>query len=417
MFSTLVQGGLCMWEKYVSFTQTIFWEMGVDARVIVFPYISDQLFDHGLRQALYTRGNDFTDFRDKLPEALRDANRRYLLWTHTDRYGCEYYALRLPKEESMLLIGPFGYTPYDKIRIASLMNDAQIPEYLSDFMEQYYASLPVVANEKWLQALIFTLAKNLYPEEMIQVYRFKPTGNFDQSYPVEAVHPSADTLAYMEKKYECEDAMMYDIAAGNLEKIEQICSHLTLSAIRQKLPESLRGHKNNLVIFSTLCRKAAQYGGVHPVYLDLEFGKIAQRIENAVSLSELEAIYRNIPRRYCMLVRTYSVKEYSPSVQKIVMYIEFHMEEKLSLQQIAEQFSLNKNYLSTLFKKNTGKCLTDYIRERRIERAIILLNTTSFSIQKIADNCGFQDLNYFSRVFREQIGMSPSSYRKQLKGE
>ena len=97
------------------------------------------------------------------------------------------------------------------------------------------------------------------------------------------------------------------------------------------------------------------------------------------------------------------------------MYIDFNLTENLALQDIAEHFSLNKNYLSTLFKKEVGISLTTYVNQKRVRNALYLLNTSSLPIQDIAAASGVYDLNYFSRIFRQQIGMSPSRYRRELK--
>lgn len=97
------------------------------------------------------------------------------------------------------------------------------------------------------------------------------------------------------------------------------------------------------------------------------------------------------------------------------MHINFNLTEDLGLQTVAEHFALNKNYLSTVFRKEVGIGFTSYVNQKRIEHAIYLLNTSSLSIQDIASLCGIHDLNYFSRIFRQQVGMSPSSYRKGIK--
>ena len=205
------------------------------------------------------------------------------------------------------------------------------------------------------------------------------------------------------------------ITEGNLERIEKIRQHLNLSSIRQRFSNFLRDQKNNLLVFNTICRKAAQYGGVHPIYLDTQTTKYTLRIESAANLKELNNIYRDIPHKYCLLVREYSLKDYSPIIAKIIMYIDFHFKENLSLQMIASSFSLNKNYLSTLFKKEVGIGLTNYINHKRIKYGLYLLNASTLSIQDISKACGIDDMNYFSRIFRQQIGMSPSNYRQQLR--
>ena len=77
--------------------------------------------------------------------------------------------------------------------------------------------------------------------------------------------------------------------------------------------------------------------------------------------------------------------------------------------------SVSESYLSSLFKKETGTTITDYINSTRIRQALILLNTSSLPIGEVASRCGFLDSNYFSRIFKKQLGLSPREYRDSIR--
>ena len=342
---------------------------------------------------------------------------RYTLFQYSDCFGCEYIFLKLPHTEppSVLAVGPFSYAPFTNQYILNLCRQNQLPESHWDFIQQYYFSLPVVNEKPWMEGLIFTLAQELWGDKTRSITRLSDSGRSLPMFTASVESPTAQSLDYMEKKYGSEDFLMKCITAGDIEKIKEIRQRLDLSTIRQRFPNSLRDQKNNLLVFNTICRKAAQYGGVHPIYLDTQSTKYASRIEYAANIKELNSLYRDIPLRYCMLVLRYSMKDYSPTIQKVIMHINFNLTEDLGLQTVAEHFALNKNYLSTVFRKEVGIGFTSYVNQKRIEHAIYLLNTSSLSIQDIASLCGIHDLNYFSRIFRQQVGMSPSSYRKGIK--
>ena len=87
-----------------------------------------------------------------------------------------------------------------------------------------------------------------------------------------------------------------------------------------------------------------------------------------------------------------------------------------SLSTLADRLSVNKTYLSTLFRRETGSTLTDFVTDRRISHGIYLLNTTSEPIQEIASVCGIADLSYFTKIFRRKKGMTPSQYREMIRG-
>ena len=74
--------------------------------------------------------------------------------------------------------------------------------------------------------------------------------------------------------------------------------------------------------------------------------------------------------------------------------------------------ALNKDYLSNLFKKETGISFSDYVNLQRIKKAQELLTETHLRTYQIAQQVGFQDESYFSRVFKKIVGMRPGEYRK-----
>ena len=100
-------------------------------------------------------------------------------------------------------------------------------------------------------------------------------------------------------------------------------------------------------------------------------------------------------------------------IQKVIVMIESNIASDLSLSELATSLNINASYLSTVFKKETGKTVTAYVNERRIELAQELLKTTSLQIQTIAQYCGVVDVHYFTRLFKKTTGLSPKQYREE----
>ena len=99
-------------------------------------------------------------------------------------------------------------------------------------------------------------------------------------------------------------------------------------------------------------------------------------------------------------------------MQKAATYIKEHCSEPISLERLATQYSFTKEYFSTIFKETTGFGFNEYLNQMRIAKSITLLTTTSLSITEISNQCGFNDSNYFSAVFKKIIGMPPQKFRK-----
>lgn len=106
--------------------------------------------------------------------------------------------------------------------------------------------------------------------------------------------------------------------------------------------------------------------------------------------------------------------EQHPTVKKILRYVAEHYKEELTVNSIAETFSINASYLSSLFKKKTGMGLNTYIQGIRILSAKKLLETTDLRINEIAWKVGFTNSGYFAEQFKSMTGKAPSEIRKEL---
>lgn len=97
-------------------------------------------------------------------------------------------------------------------------------------------------------------------------------------------------------------------------------------------------------------------------------------------------------------------------VTNVKKYIETHIDEKLTLNDISAVFGISPNYLSQLFKKYNDTGYNDYITQKKITKAKHLMNDGSLKLYEIADKLGFENSFYFSKVFKKVEGCSPRDY-------
>ncbi len=102
----------------------------------------------------------------------------------------------------------------------------------------------------------------------------------------------------------------------------------------------------------------------------------------------------------------------NPHVKTVKQYILSHLSEPLLLDDIAASVHLVPHYLCALFKKHTGITVVDFILDQRIDLAKRLIITQNNALYEIAETCGFNDYNYFSRAFKKITGTTPVQYRK-----
>lgn len=103
-------------------------------------------------------------------------------------------------------------------------------------------------------------------------------------------------------------------------------------------------------------------------------------------------------------------------IERIKQYVDLHYGDELTVNHLAKAFYLNPNYLSHLFKNKTTMNLGSYIEDIRIEKAVGLLTNFQVKIKDIALSVGYNDPNYFTKVFKKRTGMTPLEYQQQVIG-
>lgn len=115
--------------------------------------------------------------------------------------------------------------------------------------------------------------------------------------------------------------------------------------------------------------------------------------------------------------RTKSLSEeysnYHEAVSATVNYILAKYYKEISIEHIANKYGINPKYLGRLFKTQTGESFNNYLNNIRIHHAAQLLAGTKAQIIEVALECGYNNVTYFNRVFKNLKGITPSEYRQQ----
>ncbi len=139
----------------------------------------------------------------------------------------------------------------------------------------------------------------------------------------------------------------------------------------------------------------------------LELVSIFAKARRRLLHTELEANQKAVPET---VVKT-GVHQ---KVHEVALYLQTHIHESVSLEELAQRFFMSRSYLTRSFRNITGFSVVEYMTYIRIQKAQQLLLESDRSITEIADLCGFGNITYFEKVFKEATGQTPVQYRKNV---
>ncbi len=158
-----------------------------------------------------------------------------------------------------------------------------------------------------------------------------------------------------------------------------------------------------------LCRESAE-DNAFPYSMD-----IARQLSQLGSLDDILQWLDSFCEKICTLLTERKEKRSDKFVHMAKRYIHEHYREKLTLSDIAEHLNISSGYLSTSFSSCTNQTVSDYIAEVKIEHAKELIDSGQYLIYEIANQLGFENAYYFSKVFKKVTGMSPKNYEYRNK--
>lgn len=349
-------------------------------------------------------------------------NQEPCLYQWSDPFQCCYVAFQPPQSHEWLILGPFLFEEIKGERFNQLFTALRLSEHLRVPLQNHYYNVKFIPYHAVFESFIHLIADFTFGKEQYKiVYLSDEDTNaapWNWEYRSSAAGLSAPenpflNVTYLEERYEAENAVIRAVSAGNDALALANFSKMTSHMLPQRLSSELRDIKSYTITLNTLMRKAAETAGVHPYHIDRMSNSNIQKLEHMVSVEQCQHFQRKIIKNYCQLVKDYNLKDYSMPVRKAITYINVDLSADLSLKSLASLLNVNASYLSTLFKKETGVTLTEYVNKCRIQHAKKLLLDTKLPIQDIALQCGISDIGYFSRMFKRITGTTPRAYREK----
>lgn len=382
----------------------------IPTRRVTPPFEGLDEFDYGLRRSLDPQF-DWQEFGQLL---LDNTPEQTLLFVE-GTFELHFALFRIPDEENtVFLVGPWTFGQ------RSEKSRKWVKRHLGvageSAVQEYYNGVKVLgANDFY--ATIRVLVGMMFDEDELKVKQMKEFLPFqflpDIRYFNEPKFQKDIPISMLEQRYESENRILEAVSRGDEEAAVEAMHQHSRFTYGGRFEGSLYQQKNRMIVFNTLLRKAIEPSKVHPYYIDAISSKYARIIEEADEVPE--QLMWQMVRDYCAYVRRYSLKEYSPAVQKVMNYVNLNVAEPLTLKSLAAMCFISPSYLSALFKQEAGTTLIDYINTQRVNRAAQLLEHSSHAIAAVAEEVGILDVNYFTKIFKKTLGVTPTRYRREHK--
>jgi AraC-like DNA-binding protein len=355
-------------------------------------------------------------YRGLLPTRVKDET----MYRVSDAFELKFIYFTLPRSsgKSLILVGPYVTAKPSEEWLLTKLEELGISPTKLKPTNEYFSTIPVITRENHIFDMLDTFCERIWQTDAFAIVDIKPAEREREKFNAEEIKETdfdetSINMRSMERRYAFENELIDAVSRGQIQMENRLIGAFSEETFQIRVTDRLRNAKNYAIIMNTLLRKAAERGGVHPVHIDKLSSELALEIEGMSSLGENREFMIHIFRSYCKLVREHSTSHLSPIVQKTVILIEADLSANLTLSSLAEAQNVSSGYLSAVFKKETGKTLSEFIRDRRIAHAQNLLRSTNLQIQTIALHCGIIDVQYFTETFKKVVGITPREYREK----
>lgn len=308
------------------------------------------------------------------------------------------------------LLGPIFTTEVSKKGIADSLKNYDISIIWKKELVERLTELPMVSSINFFQYTLMLHYAVTGEKLHISDVQFQEFGDSKK-------YPSLSSASNKDRHHvwQTEQALMQMIREGNLNYKAVFDLASTVSqGVQITTGDPMQQIRTTYTVFISLSVRAAIDGGLSPDTAYTLGDHYIQSIIDCKTVSEAMTIGHTMYEDFIQRVHKYKCSQHvSQTIQSCCDYIQMHIEDELSLKDIAKHFGYTDYYFSKKFKKEMGVSFNEYLKKERIRHAQTLLRTTSLSLQEIRERLHFCSRTYFTDAFKSVVGVSPSDYRKQ----
>lgn len=353
------------------------------------------------KQTLYTEKGLLSFFQKK------DGSRIYTL---SDAMGIQIIVLKV--DEQWIVLGPYVTTEWQEAGAKIILASCGVGDAFLLPFKLYRCSLPVLEQGFVVRTAVLLLTNtvgNLPPHELETIRLAEEDTSPMQSH----ISERYDAMELVNQRYTLENQIVEAVYQGKTtEAIQRVHEMLLLAPGLQYDSGDMKDQIAGAAILRVLVRHAALRAGLMPIVIDSLSQEYAQKMHRAVDEQQIHGLIEQYIAAFCFAIRANNKSNYSVYVKRAVQYIETHLSQPISVETLCQLNGISRKHFVHLFGKETGKTVKQYIAQARCERAAELLENSRLLVHAISGYVGYEDNNYFAKIFKSVMGMTPQEYRK-----
>ena len=358
--------------------------------------------------------------RNYLATLIRDMKDRDIFHL-TDPIGVRVSLVQI--SDDLCILGPYITEPVSPSELKKHFAEIRLDEKHLTACQEYMMTLPFLVMDslyyathtlmqaacgEHTNALVYYVNLNESSVTRLQAEAAGTPVTFMPQQLYENVVTADENIALL---YQLETQLAQEMANGQTANAIVILKRIDAMrhyAAKDKNPEEA---KLDTAVLCTQMRQTAIEAGVLPTVAEIKARYFLALIHSITTLKEASQLRQIMLAQFCDMIRKERLGSLSPKIRQIVQFIMADLSGDLSVDILAAQVNLFPNYLSSCFKKEMGQSLSSFIRDKRLESAAHFLSFTNMPIHDISICVGITDFSYFTKIFREKYGETPSVYR------
>ena len=332
--------------------------------------------------------------------------------------GFFYYGI-VVSGETRLIVGPSRQTAAQDQELREMAFELDIrpddvPEFVSAMKQ--IIRLPLESMMQMMCVINFIVNREKMNLNDI-VGSMEHTFGLEETQAEQRMAQMESTSETLHNSLAVEQTLMNIIRKGDVAALEAFVQDAPAVRPGVMAKEQLRQAKNTFIVATAESCRAAIRGGMDVEDALTSSDAYIQQCELMTDMQRITRLYYDMVLYYTRQVERIRMGHYATDlVRSVANYVQRHLSETITTDQIAEYCFLSRQHLSRRFTQEAGIPLATFVRNEKVEEAKRLLRYTDKTVSAIGLYLGFSSQGHFNRIFKETVGMTPGEYRDKKRG-